>query len=361
VGAQQLPAQLGAAGAQEQSLVAQHRVPGPGAEPGIAGHHVRTGPGLHHERVGGPRQGGLRVVGRRCRGDHLPMAYPCGGDDLGGGRRYVVQVPGPRGHLGRGAGLAQLGVEAAGVPEILPGWQPEVGLGAVMHPAPPRTGRAEVRTAQAVRPLDHASAVGGRHVRRRTGRRALAVHVTPGAQRLQGQPDRAAGEQPVHDGDRRAAVRHRHLPLDHHVTDPPAPAGEAVDELEAGEQFVPARGDRPVRPFVRGQPHRRTGRQGDHRVQRREGEVPGGRGVARDDQQAVVATGAQAAHRAHRVTTPAVRHQPLAGGPLGDPAAQLGAERQAAHGSHQMTSSCRAESSGVTTRNTRRSPSQCRR
>src|SRR6266571_2175224 len=62
--------------------------------------------------------------------------------------------------------------------------------------------------------------------------------------------DRSAADQPVHDGNGRAAVLHRELALEHDVADPPAPARETVVQVEVLEQFVAGGRDRPVRPFM---------------------------------------------------------------------------------------------------------------
>ena len=72
-------------------------------------------------------------------------------------------------------------------------------------------------------------------------RPALAVDAAPGAERRELERDRPIGpDETVHDTDRRPPVGHRQLALEHDVTELPAPARDAVVELERDEVPVPA-------------------------------------------------------------------------------------------------------------------------
>ncbi len=75
--------------------------------------------------------------------------------------------------------------------------------------------------------------------------------------------------------------------------DLPAPARDAVGQVERGEQLVPARVDGAVAPLVGREPDARVA-DDEHRVERRQAEHAARRPVDGDDEQAVVATGAQA-------------------------------------------------------------------
>ena len=106
---------------------------------------------------------------------------------------------------------------------------------------------------------------------------AFGVGVPPRAQRGQRQLDRhpgGRGDEPVHDGDAVAAVGHRDLAFQDDLTDPPAPPGYAVRELEVLQVVVTGRVERAGRPLVHGEAHDGTTGQGEDGVERGEREVP---------------------------------------------------------------------------------------
>ena len=143
-----------------------------------------------------------------------------------------------------------------------------------MHAAIPLTDGGPAGPTQPVRPVNHCAASVVLHLWRVSPRASLAVHVAPCRERLDLKADRPAADQPVHDGDGRAAVPHGDLPFDHDLADPPAPARKSVVEVEVLEQLVPGRRDCPARPLVHTQPDPRAAGQDEHWVQACQAEVP---------------------------------------------------------------------------------------
>jgi hypothetical protein len=131
--------------------------------------------------------------------------------------------------------------------------------------------------------------------------------------------------------DRRAAVHHGDLTLDHHVTDPEPPAGDAVGEVEALDQVMPFRLDRARGPLVGGEAHRRTGGEGHHRIECHQSHMSGRGYVSGHDQQGMVSAGAQAGDCSHGIAAQPVGEQPLSGGTCGKIATDLGAETDRNH------------------------------
>ncbi len=208
---------------------------------------------------------------------------------------------------------------------------------AVVEPARRLLARAHVAVPLAARPASPRRRRGTRP-RRRSRRRPvsipgcavrvpLAVDAAPRAERRQLEPHRPVGrEQPVDDADRRRAVRHRQLALEHDPADLPAPARHAVLEVERDEQLVAARVDgaaRPTRRWRGGSARRR--RRAPGRARRDRAFRAPGPSTATDEQP-VVAARAQPGDRAHRVAADAVGDEPLAQRRLVERAAHLRAE-----------------------------------
>jgi hypothetical protein len=146
------------------------------------------------------------------------------------------------------------------VPQVLLRGQPAVGLLAQRRAQVPAAGRGEAGAGQPVG-AGHHDAVGGRLGGQRAGAGVpLGVRVPPGAQGVEGEPERAAGQQPVHHAEAALAVGHGQFALHDHIADPPAPPGQAVDQLETFQVPVAVRGDRAAAPLVAAEPHLHTGR-----------------------------------------------------------------------------------------------------
>jgi hypothetical protein len=124
----------------------------------------------------------------------------------------------------------------------------------------------------------------------------------------------AGGDQAVPHTERGGAVRHGQFAFQHDVADPPAPAGQAVDQVEAFEVVVAVRVDRAAGPFVYAQFDPVPARQSHDRVERHEPDHPGRGGGSGDHLEGVVPAGAQAADGAHGVPAEPVRDDPLPGG-----------------------------------------------
>ena len=246
------------------------------AEPRVPGHHVGAGPGGDDERVGGQREGGLRVVGGRAAAT-TARAPPGRVDHLRPRRRLVGQVTGPGAVTSTVlSGLRSSAWKRAGVPQVLLGLELARGLLAVPHPAVPAPAGAgsRARRTRYASSTTNPPSVGS--TPRRTVARALAVDVAPGAQRLQGEADRAAG--------RAAGARRRPRAgpcaiaisrSSDDVADPPAPPGQPVRSRSNRREARVRRGERPVRPFVRGEAYHGARAEGDDRVERGQPEAPG--------------------------------------------------------------------------------------
>jgi hypothetical protein len=82
----------------------------------------------------------------------------------------------------------------------------------------------------------------------------FTVLVPPGAPGLQFEVGGATREEAVHHRDAGVAVPHGQLLLEHHLPEPIAPAGQAVDKVETFKQQMSLRGDGAVGPLVHAQP-----------------------------------------------------------------------------------------------------------
>ena len=326
VRAEQLAPLVGPAGGQEQTLVRDHRVPRPGPEPRIAGHDVRPG---DDEGVGGQRERpGHRVgVGRDERGGPAPGRR----DDLRRRRRWRVERARPGGDLQRAAGVHS-GRNRPGRNRSSTGFSPRAASSRwctpwYQAPSASKPGPATRYAPSTTTPSAVCS----------TRRSPPAADRSPCASRQvhsgsSGQAHRPAGQDGVHDGDRGVPVPHRQGPLDDDVADPPAPPGQAVADLEALQQGVPGRVDRPEAhswvPSLTRAPEGSvsTGSSEASAIRRTEPPVP------RHDQQSVVAARAQAARRAHRVAAEPVGDEPFPRGARAERPAHLGPVPEDAHG-----------------------------
>ena len=204
-------------------------------------------------------------------------------------------------------GLSRLELrgERAGGPQILAIGETARCLFARTDVAVPAASSAPTEAVDAVGALEHESA---RRLfdRGRTIRVSLTVHASPGAKRRQLEPHRpVGGNEPMDDRNDRRSVRHRDLALDDDAADLPAPARDAVLELERNEQLVAARIDRPARPLVGCEAKASVARDDDG-IERGQTEHAVGGTVDRNREQSVVATRAQACDRPHRVAAHSV-------------------------------------------------------
>ena len=208
--AQQLAALVGAAGGQEQPLVARSSCPATrrrttGSRPPRPARRRRATTNASAARA----SVGVDGVGRPApRPRPRAAARRAAATTLGGrraaarrGRRPTPRPPAP-------SPGAQLGGEPPGVPQVLGGGEPALRLLAVVHAAPPAAGRLPAGPAQPVRVLDHAppSAAGPPAPARRRARSPCASRQVHSASRASSTG--AAGDQPVHDR-RRTARRAR--------------------------------------------------------------------------------------------------------------------------------------------------------
>jgi hypothetical protein len=145
------------------------------------------------------------------------------------------------------------------VPQVLGRGQPAGGLLAGVRAQPPLAAGLPAGTGEPVRLLDDHAVRDVRHGQRPFPGVAFGIGVAPRAQR--GEPDAhrpGRADQAVHHAERRVSVRHRQLAFEHDVADPPAPAGQAVGEVEALQVPV-ARGiDGAGCPFVHAEAHARA-------------------------------------------------------------------------------------------------------
>ena len=214
--AQHLAALVVAVGREVEAFVRRHQVARPLAEPRIAGDRCRAGRGRDRELVGGEHELRVDRVGwRRAPQHELARAAPRRSDDLLGLRQRAVERRGRSRHLVRLA-CVQLDRERAGSPEVLDGRPGR---------APPPRGRGRRGTTRrpAASPRRRAGTpledepVGGRlDARGRRSRMPLAVHARARCRAASARAARAGRcDEPVHDADRRAAVRKRQLALEH--------------------------------------------------------------------------------------------------------------------------------------------------
>ena len=239
---------------------------------------------------------------------------------------------------------AQLGVEAAGVPEILGRGEPARRLLPVPHPAVPlRPPPGSPARAAGTRPRPRSPPATSARPRARAPGGPLAVHVPPGAQRLQPQADRAAGEQPVHHGDAAPAVLHGDLPLEHHVADPPPPPRQRRRSSSNPDRYSYPRGA--TAPPAHSCVASRTtaaGSQRDDRIERGQPERPPRGRLPGHDQQPVIAPRPQPADGAHGIPAPAVGDQPLPQRALGETAHTHAVRTRYGACSPDPLASCRA-------------------
>ena len=154
----------------------------------------------------------------------------------------------------------------------------------------------------------------------------FAVDAPPGTERCQLELHRAIGRnEPMDDRNDGRSVRHRDLALQNDAADLPAPARNTVCELERCEQLVPAGIDRTTPPLV-GREAKASVARDDDRIERRKPEHAVGRPVDRHHEKPVIAAGAQACDRPHRVAAGTVGDEPLARGRLLECPARLRSE-----------------------------------
>ena len=218
--------------------------------------------------------------------------------------------PGPCNQLVRLPRL-ELGGEMTGMPKVLGEAEPALLLHAMVD-APVPLAASHITGAGDPISVFEDKAVRAGIDGRGTVCEPLAVHVAPGAKRMQLETDGAGGsDDPMDDRDRGAAMIHGDLSLDRHVAYGPAPSREPVLELEALEVDVAGWVDRPRRPLVHRQRNAALADDEDG-VEGGEAEHPATWRPRRDNEQAVIAPGLQAGHCPHRVAAKAIRHQPLA-------------------------------------------------
>ena len=92
-----------------------------------------------------------------------------------------------------------------------------------------------------------------------------------------------------------------------------------------------------------GEPDLTAGGQLDDRVEGDEPDPAGGRPVARDHEEGVIATGTQAGDGTHGVAAPTIRDQPLPARPFGERAAGLRTEDDRGHPGSLLTDTHQGE------------------
>ena len=262
--AQQLPALVGPAGGEEQPLVGGHRVPRPGPEPRVAGDHVRPPrAGAHDERVGGQRQRGVDVVGRppapparRLRAGPPSTISPAGG---GAASRSPAQAL----HRQRVAGPSSAPANRPRAAGPRRRCRPRAASSRWCTPSVPLPARAS-KPGPASRYAPSTTAPSGRRLdpqvgpsARRSPCTSRQVHSGSTGRAGPGRRRRSGARPPTQGGRARMASS----PLEHHVADPPPPAGQPVDQVEALQQLVAARVDvrrRPTRAWPSRTRRRRT-------------------------------------------------------------------------------------------------------
>ena len=250
------------AGAEEQPLVRDHRVPRPGPEPRVAGHHVdgpaagaaprtRPRPARASRRprrpaspppppagcaVGPPPRSRRPAAAPRRVDRPRPAPTPCR-RGVPARRRSVPRTRGPR-------------------PRSDPGWPPRGGARpATTAPRAPSPGRRSRYAPSTTAPSATASTCGVGPSARRSPCASRQVQAADSSSRT-GPPatsrcTTATQERPW---------QHGQLPFDHHRADPPPPPGQPVDQVEALQQLVTARVHDAGGPLVRAEraPARRT-------------------------------------------------------------------------------------------------------
>ena len=176
-----LAALVGTSGTQEQPLVRGEQVPGPLAEPRVAGHRRRPRRSSDDELVGHAHEDPPDVVDDAGQAGELDCSDPCCFDDIGrcwcrsgdvGARRQTE-------HGTRREGAA----EHAGSPEVLGRPEPSGCFFAVMLAAVPHPARFESAGVDPEGRLEHEPGRSDLHLGRRTVREAVAVLIAPSAQR----------------------------------------------------------------------------------------------------------------------------------------------------------------------------------
>ena len=184
---------------------------------------VRTTNGPRPRRAWRPRR-------RRARRPPRPRGCAAGrrGHHLGGRRRSRVEVAGPRPHRAGVARRAASAVKRPACHRSSSAVQPAGRLLAVVHAAPPRRrrapspGPASRYAPSTTAAVGHGSTCGAGPSARRSPCASRQVHSAS-----RRQPDRAAGDQPVHHRHARPAVHGGHLAFDHDVADAASASGAA--------------------------------------------------------------------------------------------------------------------------------------